>query len=121
VDGTITEPLISGDTTGDFGDHAAIPISETRQERRPLIAKCDGRFEIVDGCGSNDARASQKPRGNPWNGIEPQKTQLADIDGPERHASQNLLSQQQRRCVPQLADALQRHAWPSAPKITGGS
>jgi hypothetical protein len=110
MDVTVAKPLVSSDTTADFGHDTASPISEASPESRRLIAKRNERLEIVEGGGSNDSRPSQKTRGNSRNGVETKKAQLADVDWFEGNASQNLLSQQKRRRVPQVPEALQRHA-----------
>jgi hypothetical protein len=86
-----------------------VAVSKAFQKDWPLIAKPDERLEIVSRATTHRAGSSQHARLNARHAIEPEKTHLADVHGLERHTSENLLQQQERRGVTELREAASLH------------
>src|SRR5262249_37930276 len=114
------KPFVAGDPATNLGNDAAIPHRKPIEEGLPLIAQRDERVDVFDRGEPHAARSSEKARRDPRNVVEPQKTQLADINRLERDPSHNLLRQQNSRRMPQFGEAGQGHARSSPPKTTGG-
>src|SRR5207237_9183481 len=107
TDGELLEP---DDPVVDDGDNTAVAFGETLPKDLFLVLKTGELVDVCDGGESDRGAAAQHGRRHLRHAVQLEKTELPDVDRPQRNTPQQLLRKEKPWRVRESSDSRPRHA-----------